>query len=82
MHIKAIEQGYNGTGCNSVHAEINAIESISDPNAPKPWNAIVMGHEFVCKNCMEALGNAGVSTVIIRLNMIREIVEITPQFKN
>jgi deoxycytidylate deaminase len=60
--IQSKQEGYDGSGCNSVHAEIYAIASM-DTSGVRPFHALIMGHEFACDDCTKALKDAGVSTI-------------------
>lgn len=75
MHIKATEEGYDGAGCNSIHAEINAIKSMK-PSEYKPYEAVLLGHNFPCMDCLRALGEAGAKWV----NVSREDTGIAPLY--
>jgi len=75
IHIKATEEGYDGAGCNSIHAEINAIKSMK-PSEHKPYEAVLLGHNFPCMDCLRALGEAGVKWV----NVNREDTGIAPLY--
>lgn len=63
MKIEAQQEGYDGKGCNSIHAEINAIKSL--PPGSVPHYAILLGHKFACEPCTEALRAAGVKVLAI-----------------
>lgn len=60
MHIKAKEEGYDGAGCNSVHAEINAIADIRPGDYRVPYSSLLIGHDFCCGPCIDALLGIGI----------------------
>lgn len=64
MHITEGEEGYSGKGCNSVHAEINAIKALPDKDL-RGLTAIIIGHDFACEPCKEALYAVGVDTITV-----------------
>jgi deoxycytidylate deaminase len=61
MHIVATEENYNGAGCNSIHAEINAIADLQP--GVLPFEALIIGHDFACEPCTEALHAAGITSI-------------------
>lgn len=63
MGIVAQQEGYDGKGCNSVHAEINALKEV--PPGAKPYHATLLGHKFACEPCIKALREAGVREVSV-----------------
>lgn len=65
MHITENQKTYVGDGCNSVHAEINAIAAIKLGDTRKPAHAILIGHEFVCTPCTLALKAIGITAISI-----------------
>lgn len=64
MNIVATEEGYDGKGCNSVHAEINALKEAA-ASGEKPRAAHLFGHDFCCEDCRKALHAAGVEVFFI-----------------
>ncbi len=75
----ATEENYDPNGCNSIHAEIAAIQSIK-PSEHNPYKALVLGHEFVCFSCLEELGRAGVSDVHMIVEDRLVVAYVTPPF--
>lgn len=48
--------------CNAVHAEINAIGNLPK-NMKGPFEAIVVGHDYACEPCADALIRRGVTVI-------------------
>lgn len=65
MHVKANEDNYDPTGCNSIHAEINAITNIKPGDTRRPRYAVLFGHTFACEPCRKALKEIGVTSLEI-----------------
>ena len=69
-----MEQGYKGKGCNSIHAEIDAISKL--PEGTQPLNAVLEGHDFACRDCLSALHKAGVVLLEVILEDSRRVVRV------
>lgn len=60
MGVQEKQSGYTGVGCNSLHAEMDALSKL---NGRVPLLAKLEGHDFPCDSCRIALLDAGVRLV-------------------
>lgn len=61
-------EGYNSgvhlDKCNAVHAEVNAIITAARIGASCRGATLYLNTDFPCKECMAAIVNAGINTVV------------------
>lgn len=67
-HIKAQQEGYSATNkneCNSIHAEVAAVAMLrtNGVHHSEVQSALLLGHDFCCEPCLQALWAAGVCYV-------------------
>ncbi len=65
MNINQDQDNYTGYECNSIHAEVVAMSLLSKDS--KPYKAVLIGHDFYCKDCEAELKKIGVKILEIKL---------------
>ena len=58
LDITQSKHNYTGDECNSIHAEVAALDMLRPGDQPKI--AIIQGHDFFCNACEDSLRQAGV----------------------
>jgi deoxycytidylate deaminase len=63
LHTVQTKEGYSNAGCDSQHAETNAIRNLMHDR--KPVRAAIYGHDFACPPCEKMLREFGITTIDI-----------------